>query len=418
VPRQRQHGGQPSIQISSMKKKILIIDYTTHHPELVNSLCTLFGEHHTSLVITSSFKQKFGDSFDAQPLTVVTKPKKMSDYDWLTQLAPLIEQQDIVIFSTGVKGPLLLKTLALPTPAKKVVFVHNTHYFTENFPLTANEYHAIVEPERTRLQSMAHFTSRKSDYFKKNVKRLLQKTGFAKIAALADAFCFGSEHLATYFTGLTGYTNVVILPTNIKSGHLPQPAFDSTLRIAILGKVAADRRDYLGVITALVNSRLDIPVELDILGKCSDKIYARQLQQAIEENTNPRLRINFDIDGGFIPTDRLTEILRSAHLLLSPIKLDFSFQLYRERYGLTKISGAEADCVAFNRPILLPRNYLCSKRIAPYVVDYDKNEDLAGVINSLANNERLNALYAQMVSRPVEEANKVMRDAFLTQLNG
>lgn len=399
-----------------MKKKILIIDYTTHHPELINSLCSLFSGHHTSLVVTSSFKRKFGDSLRDPPAQTLTKPRKIGPQEWLKQLAPLMEQQDIVIFATAMKSPLLMKTLALKTNAKKVVFVHNTHYFTEKFPLTPNEYRNIVEPESTRLKSMAHFTSRKTEYLKKNVKRLLQGTSFTKIASMTDAFCFGSEHLALYFTGLTGHTNVVTLPTIVQSGSLPKPAFDGTLKIAILGKVAPDRRDYLGVITALAQSTLDANVEIDILGKCGDNHYGELLQQAIADNHNPRLRVNFDIDSGFVPTERINDILRTTHLLLSPIRLDFAFQLYRERYGLTKISGADADCIAFNRPILLPRNYLCGKRIEPYVVGYDRNEDLAAAINAVASAEQLDRLYQRMASKPVNDINSAMRDEFLRQV--
>jgi hypothetical protein len=399
-----------------MKKKILLIDYTTHHPELVNSLCSLFSDHHVSLVVTSNFARKFGDGFRDPPAATLTMPRKQGQQEWFRQLAPLIEGQDIVIFTTAMKSPLLMKTLALPTNAKKVVFVHNTHYFTEKFPLTPNEYRNIVEPDSTRLKSIAHFTSRKTEYLKKNVKRLLQGTGFAKIASMTDAFCFGSEHLALYFTGLTGHTNVVTLPTIIQSGNLPQPAFDGTLKIAILGKVASDRRDYLGVITSLSTAQLDVSVEIDILGKCSDHHYGQLLQQAIADNRNPRLRVNFDPDSGFVPTERINDILRSTHLLLSPIKLDFSFQLYRERYGLTKISGADADCIAFNRPILLPRNYLCGKRIEAYVVGYDRNEDLATAINSVATASQLDRLYQRMASKPVHDINNAMRDEFLAQV--
>jgi len=393
------------------------MDYTTHHPELVKSLCSLFCEHQVSLVVTESFKRKFGDSFHTKPHTLVIKPKKIADQNWLTQLAPIFAQQDIIIFSTGIKSPLLTKSMALETAAKKVIFIHNTHYFVNKFALTASEYRTIVDPDSSRMKSMLHFTSKKTAQARKKIRLALQGCRFEKIAPLTDFFCFGSEHLARHFTALTGYSDVVTLPTNTQSNDLAKPAVSGMLRIAILGSVAPDRRNYLDTIESLGAAQFDAPVELHILGACKDMDYGQQLQASINRISNPNLRVVFDSKRGFIPTGDLIDTLKSIDVLLSPIKMDFSFQLYRERYGLTKISGAESDCVAFNRPILLPRNYLFSEQIKPFAISYGDDNELAASINDLTVPAKLDALYERMACQPVSGANSAMLAEFLATVD-
>lgn len=399
-----------------MQQRILIIDYTTHHPALVKSLCALFGEHQLSLVITASFKRKFGDNVDISLHKLLVKPKKIAESEWIAQLQPLVAAQDIVLFSTGVKSPLLAKSLALQTTAKKIIFVHNSHYFAEKFPLKASEYRRIVEPESSRIKSMLHFTSEKTALTRKKIRHTLQGCRFEKIAPMVDFFCFGNEHMSRHFAAFSGHGNVVTLPVNTQINGLPKPQRAGALRIAILGNITPDRRNYLETIELLGAAQFNAPVELHILGSCRDKEYGEQLNAAIANSSNRNLRVVFDIERGFIPNAELIDALQSIDVLLSPIKLDFAFHLHRERYGLTKISGAESDCVAFNRPVLLPRNYLFSERVRPFVVSYGDDGELATAINELTDPVKLDALYQRMAARPISAANREMRDEFLAQV--
>ena len=219
------------------KLNILIVDYTTHHPEVIGALLRMFSEHDVRLVLTSSFKTKFGDGPAFDPEITLVKPKKMATRAWLAQLAPIYADQDIVIFSTALRDPLLLATLKLHTRAKKIAFVHNTHYFTERFPIDRSNYSAVFGRALSELSSWRDFLAERWKFIKRAIKDGRSGTHFAAFAQHIDYFCFGSESLANYFSSLTGVNNALVLPTygEPHAESLQRPAYDGVLRIAIVG---------------------------------------------------------------------------------------------------------------------------------------------------------------------------------------
>jgi hypothetical protein len=399
------------------KLNILIVDYTTHHPEVVDALCRTFADHAVRLVVTSSFQTKFFGDFAFDPASTMVMPKKLTIHKWLAQLAPVFAEQDVIIFSTALRDKLLLKTLKLSTRAKKVLFVHNTHYFTERFPIHSSSDKVIFDKPLTSLSAWREHSQQRFKHLKRVIRHTINGTRFKNMADNTDYFCFASEHLADYFSQLTSYKNVVVLPTYAASAdeRLPLPLYDSVLRIAIIGLVSPDRRDYLNVIHALAQTKFSASVELHILGRCLDKSYAQQIITIIEQITSPRFKVVFDPASEFIPIDELRRRLLPIHLLLSPIKLDFSFHFYHEQYGITKISGAEADCIRYNRPLLIPRVYRYSERITPFVVPYGDASNLVAQIVALETGEELSAVYKSCASFSVETSNQNMATAFLAR---
>jgi hypothetical protein len=376
-----------------MKLKILIIDYTTHHPEVVAALRELFSDHDVRLAVTSSFAAKFGRDFRIGPDTALIMPKKMAINAWLALVAPVIAQQDIVIFSTALRSPLLLKTLKLPTRAKKVAFVHNTHYFTERFPIDKNNYDAVFGESLLSPRAWLHYLRLRFKFFKRSCKHAVNGTQFRNITPHIDYFCFGNENLAAYFTELTGFTNTVTLPTSMAVNDLPRPPYADVLRIGVIGLVSPERRNYLSVIRTFDAAQLAGQLELHIFGRCPNREYAKQLTDLILELHNPQFKVIFDPNSAFIADHELRRRLLPIHLLLNPIQPYFLFQEHCEQYGSTKISGAEADCTRFNRPILMPSAYSASEKIKAFVVSYQNNEDLAKQIVALQIAYNLHTLY-------------------------
>jgi hypothetical protein len=374
---------------------ILIIDYTTHHPEVVNALRRIFADHNVRLALTSSFKTKFAGEFVLDADTTLIKPKKLATSAWLAQLAPIYAEQDLVIFSTALRDPLLLATLKLQTRAKKIAFVHNTHYFTERFPINRSNYSAVFCRALNTLPAWRHFLALRWKFIKREIKDLRAGTRFSAFAERIDYFCFGSEHLATYFSSLTGLENVLVLPTcnSPQLEALQWPIYGGVLRIAIVGLVSPERRNYLEVISALGEAHFNAPVELHILGRCPNRSYAERIVAKIQQVSCKQLKVLFNPDSQFIPAEELQQRLSSIHLLLSPIQLAFSFHFYAEQYGLTKISGAEADCIRYHRPLLMPSAYRYDQRTAPFIIEYKDALDLAARIEELQATEKLSALY-------------------------
>lgn len=376
------------------KLNILIIDYTTHHPEVVATVCRLFSEHCVRLILTSSFLAKFPGQLTPDADIVLVKDKKEKGRAWLARLAPIFAAQDIIIVTTALRDPLLLATLQLETSAKKIAFIHNINYFTEHFPVDKATYSTVTGVPLSSLGAWFRFAMQRWKFIKREAKHRKNGTRFSAFAQAIDYFAFGSEHLAAHFQALTRQNNTVTIPLcNVPQTVLPRPAFTGVLRIAIIGLVSAQRRDYLGVIDALGRVDRARPVELHIIGRCPDKTYASQIKEQIEQQSSANVRIFFDPDGGFVPNDALSQKLASIHLLLNPTRLHFEFHFYQEEYGKSKISGAEGDSIRYNRPTLLPCTYRHSEYVDPFVIGYGGANELGRLIGNLASDESLNALY-------------------------
>lgn len=376
-------------------KRILLIDYTSHHPEVVAALLRNFSGHQVRVVATASFLHKYGEQFNLSDKVILIKDKRISLSEWLRVITPVVRQQDVIIFSTTVRNRLLLATLRIDTSAKKVAIIHNSHYFLQKFPIGLKTYHRLINPMSSRLQSFIRFLPEKFKFFRRKIRHIFNRTTFKEFNSSIDYFCFGNEHLAAQFSFLTNNRNTVVLPFSRSRCDDERPLYGDVLRAAIIGSVSPQRRDYEWVIRALDNTILRNDFELYIFGACYDKRYADHLKRLIENISNPNLHIFFDQKKGFISVSELKEKLRDIHLLINPIQSDFSFHLHNEIYGLTKISGAEADCLEYNRPILLPSIYRFGADVESFVLPYSDEQHFGKIIAELQDASNLLALYAK-----------------------
>lgn len=385
-----------------MQKKILIIDYTTHHPEVVGALLTLFKAHRVQLAVTDRFCRKYqapgaaGNMLPDVEHTLI-KDEGCSSREWLERLAPLIADQDVVIFSTPIKSPLLAQTLALPGSAKTVLFLHNVNYFLGQKPLDLSTFRRLRAPQRSLLQLLPAYLLERTRAWRREFRLRRQHADFAGLDRKVDFFCFGSDSVANYFQKQSGRTNTALLPTNAGFASVAAlPSYQGRLHIAIIGMVSQARKDYLGVVAALLDAQLRRPVTLSLLGSCPDPDFGRQLDALVRCNTNPNLELRFDPDRAYIPTEKLGELLSDVHVLLSPIQPDNEFRFHREVYGLSKVSGSEGDSLAYGRPLLLPNSYACARYIEPLVVPYADMRGLVAAIDALNDDAALQGLYRRL----------------------
>lgn len=384
-----------------MPKKILIIDYTTHHPEVVSALVEIFSRHRVQLAVTERFAKKFTERGNSNltAADVLIKSERFSLREWLNRLAPLIAEQDIVIFSTPNKNYLLRQTLQLATAARKVLFVHNVNYFLEREVLDRATF--------MRLRGNAPAVARQPSYarelfkhWRKQWRLWLQRANFAQLNRYVDCYCFANNGVENYFQRQSGRANTAILPTNARARTATElvacPPYRGSLNIAIVGMISQQRKDYLQVIKALMAAQLRRPIVLSLLGGCPDPAFAQQLIALLQKNNNANLEIRFDPAQQYIPTATLIELLDAVHLLLSPIQPDTAYQFHREVYGVSKVSGSEGDCLAYMRPLLLPQSYRCADYIEPAVVHYADMQHLVAAIDELNDSAALAALYQRL----------------------
>jgi hypothetical protein len=401
-----------------MQKKILIVDYTTHHPEVVGALLTLFRTHRVQLAVTESFQKKYlapgGDgAFDAVVDPLVRGAVEV-DQAWLARLAEVIRDQDIVIFSTPVKGPLLARTLDLTTSARRVLFLHNVNYFLDLEPIGLATFASLRAPRRPRFTHWPAYLVEGLKQRRKAARLCREQATFAQLDRKVDFYCFGSDSVARYFEACSDRTDTVLLPTNAGVARAPeQPEYRGRLHVAIVGSVSQVRKDYRSVLKTLIEADLRRPLTLSLLGSCTDPAYGRELDALVKSNANPQLEIRFDPARPYIPADVLRELLRDVHLLLSPIQLETEYRLHREVYGLSKVSGSEGDCLALGRPLLLPRSYACARYVESLVVHYGDMPDLVAVLDRLNDAAALQAAFERLHEVLASDVHASLATAFL-----
>lgn len=399
-------------------EKILIVDYTTHHPEVVGALLTLFEAHKVRLAVTAGFQEKYLAPGGNDTLTAAANPLVRgvdeSDEAWLARLADVIRDHDIVLFATPIKGPLLARTLDLPTAARKVLFLHNVNYFLDLEPLDLATFARLRAPRRLPLLQWPTYQRERRKQLRKAAQLQRAQCDFADLDRKVDFYCFGSESVAHYFETRSGRTNTLLLPTNVGSRGAPAlPAYGGHLHIAIIGSVSPQRKDYRGVLTALIGADLRRPVTLSLLGSCPDAGFGRDLAALVASNSNPRLTIRFDPARRHISTEALRELLREVHVLLSPIQPDTEFRLHREIYGVSKVSGSEGDCLALGRPLLLPDSYVGARYAEPLMIHYADLRALVARIDGLNDAAALQVLYEQLQEFRADHIIAAMTATFL-----
>lgn len=376
-----------------MQTRVLIVDYTTHHPEVVGALLTLFAAQRTQLAVTESFRAKYlapgGDPALAGAGRTFVRRKDEPERRWLEQLAPVVADQDVVIFATPLKSRLLARTLALQG-GRKVLFLHNVNYFLGIESLDLATFARLHALPAWRAWPAWWLQRRKARREARRQRR--ERADFAALRPLVDAWCFGSDSVAEYFRARSGANATLLLPTNARvATRSACPPYAGQLHVAIVGMVTQARKDYRGVIAALIGADLRRPVVLSLLGSCADPALAHELAELVRRNANPRLEIRFDPARPYIPADELRTLLADVHVLLSPIQPDTEFKFHREVYGQSKVSGAEGDCLAHGRPLLLPRSYACASFIAPLVIGYGDMRELVAAIDELNDAAALRA---------------------------
>jgi hypothetical protein len=416
-------GGFTAIALCGMfMRKILIVDYTTHHPEVVSALIELFKGHTLRLAITESFYNKYvvrGDHFNVEDLLV--KKEKVSNRDWLQSLGELFLTQDIIIFSTPIKNRLLQQTLELDTSAREVLFLHNVNYFLGTDLLDFSTFVRLLHAGRPGFSSFIAFCKAMIKQRRKQLRLWMQGASFSELDRHIDFYCFGSNGVENYFRERSGRINTAILPTNIKrrsaSETFEPPVYRGVLHLAIIGIVSPTRKDYVPVLKAMLQAKWSRPVILSLLGGCPDPVYAQELAALIRTNDNPSLEVRFDPSQTYIPAEELSRLLDDVHILLSPIQPDIAYQLHREVYGLSKVSGSEGDGLAYKRPLLLPKSYCCADYIEPLAVHYADTDELIAKINALNDESALQLLYRRVTEVVVDDRCEAFATAFLQRVN-
>ncbi|MEI7723838.1 MAG: hypothetical protein WCK09_01980 [Bacteroidota bacterium] len=170
--------------------------------------------------------------------------------------------------------------------------------------------------------------------------------------------------------------------------NLSRPSPDQSFRITIIGSVDQRRRNYEPVIEAFrqLTPLLNRPVILSLLGKSAGK-YATEVIQKLKSLGSDNFKLeSFD---EVVPQDVFDAVMSNTHLILSPVNLKNSTEIFGEIYGQTKISGSLLDVLRFPKITILPAGYNLDGIFKNYFDQYSDPRELKDIMLKFITQEHL-----------------------------
>jgi hypothetical protein len=211
-------------------------------------------------------------------------------------------------------------------------------------------------------------------------KQFLQKVNY---------FFFPSESVLNYT--LQHYPHLqskaYLLPLNFQN-NIPKIPENNVKTIIIPGKVDRMRKDFdlLTAFIKMLNKKpLDFSIELVFLG-ITESTDANRFIDKLKQFTTTKVNIvHFTT---IVPSEVYSNYLQNCTIVLCPIYTQTIFQLSKEIYGKTKVSGGINDAINFGKWCFVPKNYTVDSMLNKQVLTYDTEEDLySKIIHTLTNAE-------------------------------
>lgn len=166
--------------------------------------------------------------------------------------------------------------------------------------------------------------------------------------------CFSDENMARFQEA-----DVKVFPT-LPLAHYQeqgQAPLGVELHLAVVGNLEKRRKnlDEAREIIRAYAQNPPLPLRVSLLGKPKGR-YGKKIQARFADDAQA-LNYRLQTWSTRIPQKEFLEQLATVHLLLSPIQQYTRYFWWRERYGVSKISGSINDAIRYGIPNLIPQHY-------------------------------------------------------------
>lgn len=378
---------------------IIEIDY---HSEVLRDFCKILNELDYRVIVYTTEKVFLQTGLSKAELApkftfrIIDKTKNIPDFfnKWHSE----IEASDLLFFNTLASH---FKFFSRLTFSNKVVLrIHNagTYLGLADLDLGSSFSEWQYSIEHLIWRSLFRFDW----YFRKTfLKRV-------------DYFVFPSDSMIQFSLTEGRQRDKIIkspfLLTYAAFGA-ETVADSQSFRITIPGSVEPKRRDYDSVLNAfeLIQSRFEQKVELVLLGPLKTR-FGKDLVNRFSKLENVKLIFFSD----FVEQETFKEVMIDSNILLLPIKVNTRYQIYQEKYGLTKISGGEGEMIKYCKRAIIPIEYNISNDLKPFSMQYANVEELAELIlrsskvNGKHDQEIFEKFNLQQVSRSMDSGLKAI----------
>lgn len=360
-----------------MKIKLLIIEFD-YHSEVLRDLCLMCDNSAFEITVFTSEKIWKSTGIDPNNIEgqVRLKAKDHALKDFIRQNKPDIESSDIILFNTCASNFKCFSQVEFNAPT--ILRIHNYNSYFE----TIQNLKLNLKSWRYDLEHIFYRSLWRRDWYYR--RKLLKRI---------DYFMFPSEAIASYAQKRGKIPIEQILPgIPYTFSQTFAPAQPAEVIITVVGTVEEKRRNYDDLIRALTiaSPNFNEPVKLVLLGKLKGS-YGQHVKSKLSALSSPKLQIvTFE---QFVPQATYDEIMVQSSFQVVPINPETRYQICSEKYGLTKISGAENEMIKYQLHSVFPTGYLVPDELKPLSSNYSSTRDLAKRIEELVNQKKFSTTH-------------------------
>ncbi len=339
--------------------KIAVIEVECH-AEVLRSTILLFSKisnYQLTIFTTLDILTEAGFSEESSDsLNVILKKSNETDSTFFQRNIELINKHNYLLINTLQRKFYIYNNLKINIPI--ALRVHNSHFFWsgifENKKYSLTKYKLLIK-EIYKFEFLQR-------------KKFLQKV---------DYFFFPSEKsiefAVKHYTLLKSKAHLFPLNFQNNSSKVSETKIKT---IVVPGKVDPLRKDLdflIAFVKMLHEKPIDFAINLVFLGVTEGEI-ANHFMEKLKIYSSVHLNIiSFP---NIVSAETYATYLLSCDLILCPIFTNTVFQLSKEIYGKTKVSGGVNDAINFGKWCFVPSSYSVDTSLNKQILTYDSVEDL------------------------------------------
>ena len=349
--------------------KIAVIEVECH-AEVLRSTILLFSKisnYQLTIFTTLDILTEAGFSEESSDsLNVILKKSNETDSTFFQRNIELINKHNYLLINTLQRKFYIYNNLKINIPI--ALRVHNSHFFWsgifQNKKYSLTKYKLLIK-EIYKFEFLQR-------------KKFLQKV---------DYFFFPSEKslefAVKHYTTLKSKAHLFPLNFQNNSSKVSETKIKT---IVVPGKVDPLRKDldFLHTfIKLLAEKPLDFVINLVFLGVSEGENAKRFIGEIMPYSSK---RLNIVHFTSIVPLNTYNDYMQKCDIVWCPIYTSTVFQLSKEIYGKTKVSGGVNDAINFGKWCFVPINYLVDISLNKQVLTYDSVFDLYELIKEKLTN--------------------------------
>jgi len=350
-------------------RRIGVLEAKHAHHGLAGS-CKIFNTENNKVTVFTSepLFARIKDELEIDEYEWVIKRQEESDLRFLKRVERICNGRiDLLVVNTIRITPFLF----FNPKCKKILEIYNTNWWFELTQSLGNCFQIVRGGGRYGLLNPM-------------INGITGPIIRKMILKRYDGIIVEYQAIKEYITRNFNYKkNIYILPDLPYEGVQPFNE-DEKIRFVVPGGISEQRRDYLAIIDIFkeIFHRYHKRIELYVLGAPQGE-YGQEIVNHCRHLKNEGYNIFYFEE--YIPESIFREKFSKADVIISPVKLNFTFLGFDEVYSLTKGIGVTSDCIKYAKPLIVPEKFVVAKELKTSILKYKDARELKEIVETLIN---------------------------------